>query len=219
MNATGLFVVFEGIDGSGKSTQREEVARAICKWNKYQPVDRDREPTWRAEEIKKRLESEKDPESNGVVLANLFIEDRRRHYFEDIRPAIERRRVVLCDRYAMFTLAYQSLQGQSMFNLVSLHFSANIRTPDITFYIAISAEEATRRIALRGEAHENHDGFNFATNLCEQYEFLYRESQREGQISNLLGRVVKIDGAQDPQHVTSDILSYFEPVYRERLSK
>ena len=214
-----MFVVFEGIDGSGKGTQIGEVEKAIRRWNKYQPVVLDREPTWRADEIKKRLATETDPMSNSARLAWLFISDRGEHYFTDIRPDIERRRVVLCDRYAMSTLAYQSLPGeQTMLDLIGAHFTANVGTPDITFYLALSAEEAARRMSARGDAKEKFENVDFARKLAAQHDFIYRNAQQDGAIKQLLGRVVKIDAAQEPRFVTADILRYLEPVYRGKLT-
>ena len=218
-NAAGLFVVFEGIDGCSRSTQIGKVAEAVRKWNKYQDVVFTGEPTWMADEIKTRLATETDPMSNSARLAWLFISDRGEHYFTDIRSDLERRRVVLCDRYAMSTLAYQSLPGeQTMLDLISAHFTANIGTPDITFYLALSAEEAARRMAARGDAREKFENVDFARKLAAQYEFIWREAQQEGAIKQLLGRVVKIDAAQEPRFVTADILRYLEPVYRARLN-
>lgn len=216
MNAAGLFVVLEGIDGSGKGTQIGEAEKAIRGWNKYQPIVLDREPTWRAEELRSRLTKETDPMANAVRMAGLFIGDRGEHYLE-IKSDVERNRVVLCDRYAMSTLAYQSTQGQAMLDLVSAHFTANVGTPDITFYLALSAEEAAQRISVRGEKREKFENIEFARKLAGQYEFLYNSAQQDGPIQKLLGRVVKIDAAQDPKDVNADVLRHLEPVYRAKL--
>ncbi len=214
MKVAGMFVAFEGIDGSGKSTQIIEVLKAIQELNKYQPIVRTREPTWRAEEIRHRLESEKDPMSNSSLLATQFISDRREHYSTDIRPDLARNYVVLCDRYTMSTLAYQSLPGKmAMFDLVSAHFTANVGTPDITFYMNLSAEEAAKRITSRRDTMEKFEDIYFARKLVEQHEFLYRESQKEGIIEKLIGKVIKIDASLETKMVTSEILRHLEPIY------
>ncbi len=215
---TGLFVAFEGIDGSGKSTQIVEVLRAIQEINKYQPIVRTREPTWRAEEIRRRLEIERDPMSNSSLLAAQFISDRREHYLLDIRPDLERNYVVLCDRYAMSTLAYQSLPGKTtMFDLVSAHFTANIGTPDVTFYLNLSADESMRRIASRSDEREKFEDIDFAHKLVERHEFLYQESQKDGIIGNLLGKIIKIDATHETKIVTSEILRHLEPIYLSKI--
>lgn len=217
MNTRSLFVVFEGIDGSGKGTQIGEVERTIRGWNKYQDIVLTREPTWRAEEIRKRLETETDPLANGARMAELYIGDCGEHW-KEIRSDLERKRVVLCDRYAMSTLAYQSTQGRTMFDLVSAHFTVNVGTPDMTFYLSLSPEEAAQRMAARGEAREKFENINFAIKLAGQYDFLFQESQKDGGISKLLGHVVKIDAAQESKFVTVNITKHLEPVYRAILS-
>ncbi len=218
MKVAGMFVAFEGIDGSGKSTQIVEVLRAMQELNKYQPIVRTREPTWRAEEIRRRLEAERDPMSNSPLLATQFISDRREHYFTDIRPDLARNYVVLCDRYIMSTLVYQSLPGKmTMLDLVSAHFTANVGTPDITFYLSLNAEEATKRIAIRGDECEKFEDVYFARKLVDQHEFLYHDSQKEGVVGNLLGKIIKIDATPEAKIVTSEILSHLEPIYLSRI--
>ena len=218
MNAIGLFVTFEGIDGSGKGTQIGETEKAIRSWNKYQDVVLTREPTWRTDELRQRLITETDPTANGGRMTMLFVSDRGEHYHKDIRADIERRRVVLCDRYSMSTLAYQSAQGEPMLNLISAHFTENIKTPDITFYLALDQKEASRRISERGEKREKFENVDFAKKLVEQHEFIYKESQREGAIKDLIGKIVKIDATQEPKFVTTDILEHLKLIYCARLA-
>lgn len=69
----GAFVVFEGIDGSGKSSQIAKLADEIRVRDKYQPVLLTREPTWRAGEIRKKLAEDRDAFSDGGRLAYLYV--------------------------------------------------------------------------------------------------------------------------------------------------
>src|SRR3989344_253148 len=97
----GLFVVFEGIDGSGKTSQIERLARHIRAKNKYQDLLLTREPTWRAAELREKLQGDGDAFSDGERMAYLFVQDRKSHSGEQIALAVLERTVVLCDRYAM----------------------------------------------------------------------------------------------------------------------
>ena len=82
--AVGMFVVFEGIDGSGKSTQIGHVANAVRDWDKYQEVVMIREPTWKCKKAITMLAIETDPMSNAKMMSELFIEDRRVHFMDTL---------------------------------------------------------------------------------------------------------------------------------------
>lgn len=212
----GLFVVFEGPDGSGKGTAIGNVERAIRGWNKYQDIVLTREPTYNARELIGLLQKQSDPMENARRMTQLFVDDdRRAHYQDEIKPDVERKRVVLCDRFSMSTLAYQSAQGQPMDELLEIHLKARIGTPDITFYLALNAEEAIRRIGFRGEAKEVFEQPDFIKRVVEQHELVYANSLELGSPTrNLLGRVMKIDASPSPEEVTRQIISELEPVYR-----
>ena len=215
-----MFVVFEGVDGSGKTTQIGNIGNAIREWNKYQSIVFEREPTYKAGEIIQRLVSETDPLSNAEVMAIGFIEDRRAHYHGPITGDMQNGRVVLCDRFSMSTLAYQSVQGQKMDDLVKAHFQNKIGSPDITFYLGLTPEEATSRINKRisemGGKREKFEEPDFIEELVKKHEFLYEESQKDGDIKRLLGRVVKINAKQTIECVTRDIVEILNPFYQEK---
>lgn len=214
----GMFVVFEGPDGSGKGTAIGNVERSIRGWNKYQDIVLTREPTYKARELIGLLQKQSDPMENARRMTQLFVDDDRRiHYQDEIKPDVERRRVVLCDRFSMSTLAYQSAQGQSMDELLEVHARSRIGTPDITFYLALSAEEAIRRIGLRGEPKEVFEQPEFIRRVVDQHELVYANSLELGSLTNtLLGRVVKIDASLSREKVTEQILVELEPVYRAK---
>lgn len=214
----GLFVVFEGPDGSGKGTAIGNVERAIRGWNKYQDIVLTREPTYKARELIGLLQKQSDPMENARRMTQLFVDDdRRAHYQDEIKMDVERRRVVLCDRFSMSTLAYQSAQGQSMDELLEVHTKSRIGTPDITFYLALNAEEAIRRIGFRGEAKEVFEQPDFIRKVVDQHELVYANSLELGSPTNaLLGRVVKIDASKSRDEVAQQILVELEPVYRAK---
>lgn len=217
----GLFVVFEGPDGSGKGTAIGNVERAIREWNKYQDIVLTREPTYRARELITMLQKQADPMENARRMTQLFVdEDRRSHYQDEIKPDVERRRVVLCDRFSMSTLAYQSAQGQPMDELLETHLRARIGTPDITFYLALGADESIRRINSRGESKEVFEQPDFIRRVVEQHELVYANSLELGSPTrNLLGRVIKIDANRSKDEVAKQILTELEPAYRAKNGK
>ena len=114
----GIFLVFEGIDGAGTSSQLIRLMGHIEDKNKYQDVLRTHEP-WKNEEIKKRLREEKDAYSHVKIMSKLFVNDRIIHSFNLIEPNIKLGVLVLCDRYSMSTCAYQTAQGADMDELIT----------------------------------------------------------------------------------------------------
>lgn len=102
-----IFVVLDGLDGAGKTTHVQALADVFPR---VRPVHITREPSggpegrliW--EILEKRV-----PEPSWQAMALLFAADRMRHCGEEIRPALERGEIVICDRYLPSNLAYQTV--------------------------------------------------------------------------------------------------------------
>lgn len=218
MNKREAFIVFEGIDGSGKTTQISRLGDYIRYLDKYQDVLLTREPTYRAEEIRTRLQSDNDAFSDGKRMAELFIEDRRIHVHEQIIPELRQKAFVLCDRYSMSTCAYQSTQGISIDELFNCHLEAGIIAPDLTFYIDVSVEMANqRKVKSRVPLEKFEKDIEFNRKLREQYLLLAQMAEEEGSLAQrVLGDVIVINGNHSKDDVASDISRRFERFYQER---
>src|SRR3989338_2438111 len=211
MRGKPLFIVFEGIDGSGKTSQIELLARHIRAKDKYQDVLLTREPTWRSTELQEKLCVEGDAFSDGARMAYLFVEDRKIHTHNQIIPALEQKSFVLCDRYAMSTCAYQSAQGVPIDKLLAYHESAITRTSDITFYVSVPREVAEQRMIKRGAPRERFEkNTNFTDLLIAQYNWLAVQSFSDERVKNVIGPVVQIDGSQSIDDVELDVIEAFE---------
>ena len=103
----GLFIVFEGIDGSGKGTQIMRCLNYIFELRKSYDVYVTREPTRDLAELRNRMSASRDTTENREWYAQFFIEDRRNHVEKYIEPALANGTHVLCDRYKGSTIAYQ----------------------------------------------------------------------------------------------------------------
>ncbi len=140
-NARGLFVVFEGIDASGKSSQSRMLYEHLRKKG-YKAI-LTKEPTDGAmgKLLKKALggKIKLDPRA----LALLFAADRIEHVKKTIEPAINRGTVVISDRYYYSSLAYQGLENPEAWLRAINKFAAK---PDMIFYIDVTPEESIRRI-------------------------------------------------------------------------
>jgi dTMP kinase len=140
------FIVFEGIDGAGKSTQAKLLARRLADLGI--PVLLTAEPSdgpvgQIIRSLTTRLEAEEE--------ARLFTEDRRDHVERVILPALAEGRTVICDRYVHSSVAYQGARGVDQAAILSAQ-SPFAPQPDVIFLLEIPADIALARIdsARRG---------------------------------------------------------------------
>lgn len=204
----GLFIVFEGIDGAGTSTQLIKLVEFLEGVDKYQDVLRTHEP-WKSAEIRKKLREDKDAYSDGLKMAELYVNDRMRHSDELIKPNLEIGVFVLSDRYSMSTCAYQSAQGVDLKELIKMHDSSRILVPEITFFVDVSADTARERILTRGEKLEKFEReHDFSRKLVDNYRLLARSNS-----NYLFGDVVSINGEQSIENVSLDIQKKFIKIY------
>ncbi len=184
-----LFIVFEGIDGSGKSTQ----ARRLADYFKTQsvPVILTSEPSDSPSGLRiKSLNLRLDPESE----AQLFIEDRRHHVQNVILPSLAAGCSVICDRYVYSSVAYQGSRGISPGEILVRNFQF-APVPDIVFLIEIPVELAMERI--RKNRSGNFSAFEKLEGL-RQVDKIYRSLDRK--------EIVRVDGTQIEQQVAQDII-------------
>jgi len=145
-----MFIVFEGIDGTGKSTQV-----ALLKdyfESKGELVVVSREPSdgpygrrLRAVAGKERFSPQEELE--------LFVKDRLHHLDHVVHPAIAEGKHVILDRYYYSTLAYQGAIGFSVDEILALH-GDNLLEPDLVIYLDLSVNRALERIGCRGELEQ-----------------------------------------------------------------
>ncbi|MDP1728659.1 MAG: dTMP kinase [archaeon] len=207
----GLFITFEGIDGCGKSTQAKLLADYIFSLNKYNHVLRTREP-YKNTEIRKILQSESDPYSQGVKLAEMFIRDRRIHVNELINPNLEEGIYVVSDRYSLSTLAYQQTQGVPLNELLGMH--SGLPIPDLTFIVNIPTNMAIERMkkdSIRKEEQKFEKDAKFIEKLRKNYI----------QLANLpKHKIVIVDGRDNIEAIfEKQVKPAFDKVYNSHLSK
>lgn len=143
----GLFIVIEGIDGTGKSTQ----ARRLGEWFTRQgrEVVLSREPTdgpWG----KKLRESASTGRLSPEDELQYFLNDRRQHVEELIAPALAAGKVVILDRYYFSTMAYQGARG---FDPLEIRRKNEVfaPSPDLLLILDLEVDTALQRIGSRGD--------------------------------------------------------------------
>jgi dTMP kinase len=140
------FIVFEGLDGSGKSTQIQMLAAYYAA--KGQPCVITREPSDTnpvGQLTRRTMERAFTLENETVAL--LFAADRYQHVSREIIPALQSGRHVICDRYYYSNFAYQgNFKRVFEYNKASME----LLKPDIAFFLDVMPEECMRRLAARG---------------------------------------------------------------------
>ena len=167
MNKKGLFITFEGSDGSGKSTQLKMAAEFFK--NKGFEVVSTRDPGGTLLGLKIReILLHHDGKVASYCELFLYLADRAQHIEEKIIPALQEGKVVLCDRYVDSTLAYQGYaRGIDTEEILMLNnIVAKSLMPDLTFVFDVSTEVAEQRVGetkdrLESEAKEFHQKVRF----------------------------------------------------------
>jgi dTMP kinase len=206
-----LFVTIEGIEGSGKTTQVALLAKALEQDRR--PVQVTREPggTALGQRIRELLLHESIATSR---LAELFLilADRAEHVESVIRPALTRGEIVLCDRFAESTLAYQAYGGGLPLDTVrAAEASARLGLlPDLTFVLDCPVELGLSRTRSRRRGQPadrfESESTGFHERVRQGFLTLARESPE---------RILVVDGARAADDVHREILAET----RQRLGK
>lgn len=175
----GRFITFEGIDGSGKSTQARLLAEHLRAAGQDVVLTREPGGSGGAEEIR-RLLVEGDPDRwSAETEILLFTAARRDHLEKTILPALERGATVVSDRFADSTRVYQGAARGDLRQLVDrLHEQVIVAEPDVTFIIDMPPEAALQRGLARqsGEDRFEDMGLEFQIKLREGFLALADEA-------------------------------------------
>jgi len=187
-----MFIAFEGIDGSGKTTLSKELYRFL--------LSRGIKTAWTKEPFKTEI--------RNFVLKNdlfpweevlLFTTDRSIHVREFVKPKLEEGFTVITDRFYLSTLAYQGFgKGLSLEELRKLHLNAvgNLK-PHITFLLDIEPKKALERVKNRGNL-SRFEKIEFLQKIREGFLKLAKEEPNvyilkgEKSIYELLGDILKV---------------------------
>jgi len=191
-----MFIAFEGIDGSGKTTLAKKLAGYLEETGKKVYLTEEPTKTWIGEDVRRAIEEEKNPYTQAL----LFFADRAEHV-KEIRKKLEEGYIVISDRYVYSTYAYQ---GAQLYGLMKFEdamewfrgiYEPMRLDPDVVFYIDIWPEEGISRIYGR-EKKEKFERVEFLNRVREIYSLLAEEYG-----------FIKIDGMRNVDEVMEDILA------------
>ncbi|MBS0126556.1 dTMP kinase [Thetidibacter halocola] len=199
MTGGGLFVSFEGIDGSGKSTQARLLADHMRELGNDVILTREPGGSPGAEEIRALvLQGDPDRWSAETELL-LFTAARRDHLERTIRPALEAGKVVICDRFADSTRMYQGLsRGDLRAKVDRLHDLMIGLEPHLTLLIDMDPGAALTRAKARATPEERFEDFGLS--LQERMRQGFLDLARE-----FAARFVVIDGNRAVDTVAADV--------------
>jgi dTMP kinase len=197
----GAFLSFEGIDGSGKSTQARVLRSSLEALDYTVLLTREPGGSPGAEEIRRLvLEGEPDRWSPETELL-LFTAARRDHLEKTIRPAVARGDVVITDRFADSTRMYQGLtRGNLAAEVDALHALMIGIEPDLTFLIDIPPEAGLARATARAGAEMRFEDMGVEVQRRARDGFLALAAANPA-------RFRVIDGNRDPDAVAADVLA------------
>ncbi|WP_439507289.1 dTMP kinase [Yoonia sp.] len=196
------FITFEGIDGSGKSTQ----ARRLAQWlgDQGHDVVLTREPGGSpgAEEIRQLLLTGDPDRWSAETEILLFTAARRDHLEKTILPALAAGKTVVSDRFADSTRVYQgATRGDLRAKVDALHTLMIGREPDLTFVIDMDPATALERGLARRSGEDRFEDFGLP----------FQETLRHGFLALARAephRCVLIDGNRTPDQIASDVAAH-----------
>jgi dTMP kinase len=193
------FIVIEGIDGSGKTTQTKCVADHLRTLG--QSVEVTTEPTSSTiGSVVRKLVLLDDCVSEWTALY-LFAADRCDHLDMMVKPALMKGKTVLCDRYVLSTLAYQATSDNGPTLEEAWRIHSHFRAPDLTVFVDIPVAIALKRLRHRAEvAHERYENQRRLQAIDAGYHDAMGLLRRFGH------RFVVVDGVGSKEEVTERIL-------------
>jgi len=196
-----MFITFEGVEGSGKSTQAKLLSEFLIQ-NGHN-VTLTREPGWGqlGELIRKIILDERDLELDPFSELCLFCADRAQHVRDFIRPALDAGGIVICDRYSDSTVVYQGYGRKLDKRLVNKIAGASTLglVPDMTFLLNLPVRAGLTRLESRGDITKmDEEPLEFHEMIRQGYMLIARREPE---------RIKKINADRDISGIHAEIKS------------
>lgn len=194
----GKLIVFEGIDGCGKSTQLVLAAKALRA--RGLDVVETREPTDGPFGRRIREMARSGDRVPPELELEWFFEDRREHMREVVEPALAAGKIVLSDRSYISTVAYQGARGLDPKRILTAS-EAEFRRPDLVLVFVLSAEDGMARIEARGDVVET---------VFEELGFQRRVAAAFADLD--VDGLTRIDALREPESISKDVLDAIDRI-------
>ncbi|EOA07215.1 Thymidylate kinase [Mycoplasma yeatsii 13926] len=197
-----MFITFEGIDGSGKTTAILKAKEELEKKGYKVLVTREPGGERIAEQLRQIILDNKNESMHSWTEALLFIAARKEHLEKVIKPALEKGMIVISDRFMDSTSAYQGNARNIGVENVD-HIQAIILgecKPDLTLFFDIKPEVAEKRMNIRGEEIKNRldkEKMDFKEKVYQGYKTL---------IKNNPERIKQVDASKSIEEVSDQVL-------------
>ncbi len=206
----GIFITFEGCEGSGKTTVIERVFDYLV--NKGYKVIKTREPGGSkiAEDIRNIILDVNNTEMDKITEALLYAASRRQHLAEKVIPYLNEGYIVICDRYLDSSLAYQGYaRGIGIDKVYDINYSATDGLlPDLTVYIDLKPEIGLTRISSNNREQNRLDleKISFHNKVYEGYSIISKKYPE---------RIKSINGDQTKEKVFEDTIKLINTYIEE----
>lgn len=194
-NMNGKFIVFEGIDGCGKSTQAELLAKFLEERGEKVLFTREHTRDLAAGKLIEEVVNKKvtlPPDA----LQMLFVVDRLDHTQKVIKPALDEGKTVICDRYFWSTIAYSNLIGKmDYFYRIQKKV---VLIPEMVVLVDIDPDLAMERMGKRGKDLTIFEKIEKLKKIREGYKWLAKRFKK---------KCVVVDGSKTVEEIHSDIVN------------
>ena len=206
-NKKGCFIVFEGIDGSGKTTQAQMLAEFLRE--KGFEVALTAEPTSLPSGKELRAALSGNPKKSECEMAALFVLDRIAHNNDaenGLRALVDKGVCVICDRYYYSTLAYQGMSTDYEWVRAMNLSCPDIMKPDLCIYLDLTPEQSLERIRRGRESTEIYETEEILTRVRNTFMTVIDDLKDTDNIAI-------IDAYRTPSEISNDIKAAVEKLF------
>lgn len=209
LKGRGFLITFEGIEGTGKTTQIKKLQHALK--NQRYHVTATCEPggTSFGKKLRHFLVGGRQKKIPAESELFLFLADRAYHVQNLINQALHKRQVVLCDRFIDSTIAYQAFGRNLSKKLLDgmNKLATGGLQPDLTFFLDLPVQAALKRVRKRGNANRmDRESASFYSSVRKGYYFLARKN----------ARIAIIDATLPPEVIEQEILKKVKTLLESR---